>query len=232
MRMSKDWFGVVEVISIDMRDFNPTEKADILVSELLGSFGDNELSPECLDGAQKYLKEGTGVSIPFNYTSFLSPISTTKLWSDINGTGSSANDFETGYVCKFHDFFEVGESKSCFYFEHPNFESTIDNTRYITLEWVAPCSTLLHGFGGYFESVLYKDVMISINPATFSTGMFSWFPIYFPLKEPMYVKKSSLIRLHFWRCVNSKKVWYEWCVSSPSPSVIHNSNGKSYWIGL
>ncbi len=31
-------------------------QADMLVSELLGSFGDNELSPECLDGAQKFLK--------------------------------------------------------------------------------------------------------------------------------------------------------------------------------
>ena len=28
----------------------------MLVSELLGSFGDNELSPECLDGVQKFLK--------------------------------------------------------------------------------------------------------------------------------------------------------------------------------
>ena len=26
------------------------------MSELLGSFGDNELSPECLDGAQRFLK--------------------------------------------------------------------------------------------------------------------------------------------------------------------------------
>lgn len=43
-------------MSSDMRDWNPPEKADILVSELLGSFGDNELSPECLDGAQKFLK--------------------------------------------------------------------------------------------------------------------------------------------------------------------------------
>lgn len=33
-----------------------TPQADILVTELLGSFGDNELSPECLDGAQKVLK--------------------------------------------------------------------------------------------------------------------------------------------------------------------------------
>lgn len=39
--------------------------ADIIVSELLGSFGDNELSPECLDGAQRsgLLKEDC-VSIP------------------------------------------------------------------------------------------------------------------------------------------------------------------------
>lgn len=34
--------------------FAPTQ-ADIMVSELLGSFGDNELSPECLDGAQAFL---------------------------------------------------------------------------------------------------------------------------------------------------------------------------------
>lgn len=39
-----------------MRDWKGTEKADILVSELLGSIGDNELSPECLDGAQSLLK--------------------------------------------------------------------------------------------------------------------------------------------------------------------------------
>ncbi len=39
-----------------MREWEAPEKADILVSELLGSFGDNELSPECLDGAQKFLK--------------------------------------------------------------------------------------------------------------------------------------------------------------------------------
>ena len=43
-------------MSGDMREWEPPEKADILVSELLGSFGDNELSPECLDGAQKFLK--------------------------------------------------------------------------------------------------------------------------------------------------------------------------------
>lgn len=44
------------IIHEDMRSWQPDTKADIMISELLGSFGDNELSPECLDGAQRYLK--------------------------------------------------------------------------------------------------------------------------------------------------------------------------------
>jgi protein arginine N-methyltransferase 5 len=40
----------------DMRLIDVPEKVDVLVSELLGSFGDNELSPECLDGAMRFLK--------------------------------------------------------------------------------------------------------------------------------------------------------------------------------
>lgn len=50
------WEDKVTVVSSDMREWNAPEKADILVSELLGSFGDNELSPECLDGVQRFLK--------------------------------------------------------------------------------------------------------------------------------------------------------------------------------
>jgi len=53
------WSQVI-IVHSDMREWNPPELADILVSELLGSFGDNELSPECLQGADKLLKpDGT-----------------------------------------------------------------------------------------------------------------------------------------------------------------------------
>lgn len=55
----EEWGDRVTIVSCDMRDWDAPEKADILVSELLGSFGDNELSPECLDGAQKFLKGKT-----------------------------------------------------------------------------------------------------------------------------------------------------------------------------
>ncbi|MFS7964483.1 putative methyltransferase [Helianthus anomalus] len=45
------WENMVTIISCDMRCWEALEKANIMVSELLGSFGDNELSHECLDGA-------------------------------------------------------------------------------------------------------------------------------------------------------------------------------------
>ena len=64
----------VTIVAGDMRSSSthpsPSEQADVLVSELLGSWGDNELSPECLNGAASFLKPG-GISIPSSYTSFL-----------------------------------------------------------------------------------------------------------------------------------------------------------------
>lgn len=61
----EEWGDLVTIVSSDMRDWEAPEKADILVSELLGSFGDNELSPECLDGAQKFLKGCRSQKIKF-----------------------------------------------------------------------------------------------------------------------------------------------------------------------
>lgn len=57
---------------------------DILVSELLGSFGDNELSPECIDGVQDLLNPAHGISIPQSYSAFLTPIAAPKLYTDIS----------------------------------------------------------------------------------------------------------------------------------------------------
>lgn len=55
LKESAGWDNVT-IVDSDMREWKAPEEADIIVSELLGSFGDNELSPECLDGAQKFLK--------------------------------------------------------------------------------------------------------------------------------------------------------------------------------
>lgn len=76
---------------------------DILVSELLGSFGDNELSPECLDGVTHLLNSVHGISIPASYSAHLSPISAPRLHAEIS-TQMVSNPAapETPYVVMLH----------------------------------------------------------------------------------------------------------------------------------
>jgi protein arginine N-methyltransferase 5 len=244
---AEKWTNVT-IVDSDMREWDAPEEADILVSELLGSFGDNELSPECLDGAQKFLKD-TGISIPCAYTSYLSPISSEKLHNEAKTFGDLQH-FETPYVVKYHNANVLATSQPCFTFVHPNVahpafpkeladntlgahsKTQLDNSRYTKLVFDVAINTTLHGFAGYFDAKLYKDVHISINPANFSEGMFSWFPIYFPLRHPMHISAGTKVEAHIWRNMSKQKVWYEWCVSAPDVSPIHNPNGRSYWIGL
>ncbi|GMT20562.1 hypothetical protein PFISCL1PPCAC_11859 [Pristionchus fissidentatus] len=82
------WNGRVRIVQTDMRDLKKTatslglRRPDIIVSELLGSFGDNELSPECLDGCVDWLKEDT-ISIPQSYTSYCEPLASMTLYHSI-----------------------------------------------------------------------------------------------------------------------------------------------------
>jgi protein arginine N-methyltransferase 5 len=97
-----------------MRIIEIPEKADILVSELLGSFGDNELSPECLDGAMRFLRRkpplswlflltntlsAEGISIPSSYTAHLAPISSSRLHKEVDSKYEMSA--ETPYVVMF-----------------------------------------------------------------------------------------------------------------------------------
>jgi len=233
---AEEWNGSVTVVSCDMRHYEAPEKADILVSELLGSFGDNELSPECIDGAQRFLKEG-GISIPCKYTSYATPLSSPKLHSEVSNCAEVGKipeaPFEAPYVVRLQNVNYLDKPKAVFTFTHPNLEDEpIDNERYIQLDFTTNESTMIHGIAGFFDMVLYKDVVLSILPETASPGMFSWFPAFFPIKNPIYCPKGGQITLHFWRKVSKTKVWYEWCYTTPKHTAIHNPNGRSYWIGI
>ncbi|CAO3625255.1 unnamed protein product [Mucor fragilis] len=241
------WGDKVTLVFADMRKWSPPTKCDILVSELLGSFGDNELSPECLDGAQKFIKEG-GISIPANYTAFASPLASTRLNNNV-AAYKDLEHYETPYVVMFQQVCELAPPKALWSFEHPNTQGDIPadgdpmnnlhNVRYNHVEFTVKHDMIMNGIAGYFESVLYKDVMISIRPKTHSPGMFSWFPIYFPIRTPVQVPKESTVSLQFWRLTDAKKVWYEWTVTVRGKNgeemttlPIHNVGGRSYYVGL
>ncbi|KAL9400588.1 hypothetical protein Peur_009549 [Populus x canadensis] len=151
------WEDIVTIISCDMRYWDAPEKADILVSELLGSFGDNELSPECLDGAQ-------------SYTSFIQPVTAAKLYNDVKSHKDLVH-FETAYVVKLPDVARLAPSQTI---TQPTKKS---NQRYKRLQFEIPCDTgsaMVHGFAGHFDAKLYKDVHLGIEPSTATPNMFRW----------------------------------------------------------
>ncbi|KAJ9362209.1 protein methyltransferase RmtC [Paecilomyces variotii] len=246
---------------------------DILVSELLGSFGDNELSPECLDGVTHLLNPVHGISIPASYTAHLTPISAPKLHADITAqTVSNPAAPETPYVVMLHaiDYLSTTPPavsvvsppptssgggagngpkdssgsrsatstpppviegttpivQTAWSFSHPNHNisppsqgssilSNAHNVRQTRLTFPCQNRGVCHGLGGYFETVLYRDVELSTNPVTMdakSSGMISWFPIFFPLKTPLYVPDNGQIVVTMYRQTDDRKVWYEWMV--------------------
>ncbi len=221
----------MEIIQTDMRNWQPEQLGDIMVSELLGSFGDNELEPECLTCATRLLKPD-GISIPYGSQSYLTPVSSQKVWIKVKDIDKK---YECPYVVKMGNAWMPFEPQKVFDFNYPSFDT--DFTRYSTLTFKVATDMTFHGMVGYFESYLYKEIMQSILPTTYSKDMISWYPIYFPINKPLFVISGQEIVIHIWRCSGVRKVWYEWCVEIVENgrvvnSVgIHNPAGISYWIG-
>ena len=207
LKAAQAWGDKVTIVSTDMRAWDAPRKADILVSELLGSFGDNELSPECLDGAQKFLADD-GISIPCECISYLAPITSSKLHNEVKAYADLTH-FETPYVVKMHNVHQLAESQRCFTFVTPNREEPIDNKRYHHMKFEIKQNATVHGLAGFFDAVLYKDVHISIDQRNFSEGMFSWFPLFFPLRWPAAIEAGQELTVHMWRHVSEAKgrVW-------------------------
>ncbi|KAF9521677.1 PRMT5-domain-containing protein [Crepidotus variabilis] len=236
-RQLTEWGDKVQLIFGDMRVVDVPKKADILVSELLGSFGDNELSPECLDGAMRFLKP-TGISIPSSYTAHLAPLSSSKLYNEARSTKNDKS-LETPYVVMFQAVNILSGTKAtvdgrcgpqvqeCWEFEHPRRDAVLNsrglpftnshNSRSASLRFYIPHAGILHGLAGYFEAILYDEIGLSIHPHRkdqVSKDMLSWFPLFFPFREPLYLPSNSELQVSIWRLTNDKQVWYEWHAES------------------
>ena len=99
-RQLREWGSDrVRILLGDMRAMpvppNVADRADVVVSELLGSFGDNELAPECLDGAMRFLKPN-GISIPTSYMPYIAPVTTPALHSAIKTGMSQTSSAQAG----------------------------------------------------------------------------------------------------------------------------------------
>ncbi|GFE55326.1 skb1 methyltransferase family protein [Babesia ovis] len=240
----------VKIIFQDMRTLKPSEPADLVLSELLGSFGDNELAPECLDGVQNafhsYYPGHNVTFMPNSFISYAEPVYAPKVWANLNLLKTEKH-FQQPYIVALHKMCKiVDEPKACFKYEHPNehvkkwkrgdgdlpgtcLHPNDHNDRYICVTYKAKLDCFIHGFAGYFECMLYGDIKMSIVPGVMDDQI-SWFPMFFPLLSPIYVKESQLIMLHFWRKHDERRIWHEWALTLPHVTTLHNSNGTCHSV--
>jgi len=241
--------GRVTIVEQDLRDV-PAEQAkgiDLIVSELLGSFGCNELSPECLDMLMAKCRNDC-ISIPANYTSYVAPLSSLSIHHTMDGSR------ELPCVVRTHAAAQLCKEQACWAFLHPT--KSIDRERATKLSFTTCTSESGNGYGpmskrttpdpalnsavlvtglvATFHATLYGNVAISTVPESFSFGMFSWFPLVFPLKQPfLWTPSKEALDVFLWRSCDDRKVWYEWNLSTERHSSgIHNVLGKASSVAL
>ncbi|EKF30997.1 arginine N-methyltransferase, type II, putative [Trypanosoma cruzi marinkellei] len=179
---------VVETMCVDGRAVTATIEeplpklwglCDLVVSELLGSFGDNELSPECIEGFYEDLRRyqtSMGippnphmVSIPQEYTAWIAPLYSGRMEECLADTAVSgltvllpwchdrrAAIFHSMFVTDLCRGVSLSTPQPCWTFQHlkgKDFQKEREALLTFRMNTAGRCS----GFIGYFTAVLYAS---------------------------------------------------------------------------
>lgn len=162
-RKKNDWNNNnIHIINCDMRDFAINIHPDIIVSELLGSFSDNELAPECILNSLPMLCKDTKntIVIPTRSISFISPVTCSTVWSQLSTSLQCYS--EAPLVVYLHRAYLASMPQVCFDFL---LNSTVESSTYISLNdnFIIPQSQLLCNISNY-ANVLLSDLYNSLKP--------------------------------------------------------------------
>lgn len=192
---------IVEFIHGDSRSIEIPEKADILLSELIGIFALHENMLSILADAKYRFLKPCGKIIPSKINLFVIPIEdaltfdNTSLQTDeLYGLDFSAidnlkrdaifaTDLRAPTIRRLSD-----QTLFCSIDSHSAFQSLISNRIKICVNQTGT----LHGFGGWWEAFLYENVLLSTSP-THPRHPTSWLDAFFPVQEPFAVHDGDVI---------------------------------------
>lgn len=197
----------VELIYGDVRLLVDPSQYDLVVSELLGSFGCNEACPEILS----LFTKSSLIMIPLEYTSYVQPIYTDLMDKSIMRP----------YLAHLNSYFPVGDLIPIFLFAHPG-----NNLLSQEIKFSFRCDKFdfANALYGYFEANLYGPFRISILPeASSHERCLSWYPMVFPLRK---VHSDTEITIR--RRSEDKFLLYEWSYGD----VTFNVGSSRYTVDL
>ena len=177
------------------------EKADVLVSELIGSFVyDENLLHFVLDARDRFLKKD-GVLVPSSIKMFLVPVEAPRIYDEVafwnqNLYGINFLPAHKVDMNSLHSSRIEVES----FLSHPVLINDIDFNKiqkpeelYLdeTASFVVDRPGILHGLAGWFDIHLSKNVLLSTSPALPVTH---WENTFFPIEKPIKVAKGDTIK--------------------------------------
>ncbi|CEP61555.1 protein arginine N-methyltransferase LALA0_S03e05490g [Lachancea lanzarotensis] len=236
-RKHEYWKDSVELVKDDACSWRSELKVDLCISELLGSFGCNELAPESLLNVEKHSCKKTTIFIPQSFSSYVAPISAPLLYQTLT-TINVPNAFEKPWIV--HNIPHCITStklNEIWSFHHPVAGSKLTKSAVTEFKIKNKCE--IHALIGLFKATLFDDICLSILPdgstvkmaepikgvdgsaglyvkGEHTPDMMSWSPMVFPLKQPFFISDDSELELFMTRNHDqaNHKFWYEWSVSS------------------
>jgi SAM-dependent methyltransferase len=189
---------IVEFVEVSSTEFVLREKADVIVSETLGSFGVDENTLEFIIDARERLLANGGQLLPRRLRLFLAPIyaperrEMSKFWTEVEGvdfTVALDASIERMSLCSIArsqlltkpqvfadiDFMKV-QSPSV------SGELTFDFDKWATV----------HGIGGWFEAELSEGITIHTSPHCTPTH---WSQVIFPLRKRLKFAPGDQLHL-------------------------------------
>lgn len=160
------WDNRVKIVKEDMLHWKDSSlKVDLCISELLGSFGCNELAPECLWEIEKNHSKSSTIFIPQSYTSYVAPISSPLILQNLSQV-SEAQD--SPWIMHNVPYCILSSRiNKIWSFEHPlrngNQDADLFSRSSLT-EFKVKHRGEMHGIIGFFFSKLYKDTVLSTLP--------------------------------------------------------------------
>lgn len=182
----------------------PTQ-TDVVVSETLGNFALEENIIETLNDARRFLKPPKGgpsgpggTMIPCGLTQFIAPVIASRLYDELNVWDRLGKlDFTlTKEMCMNNMYVKEVSPKDLLgkgsVWDTVDFTKQNKSIREKTIEWKTENNMMLYGFAVWWDSTLVPGVTLTTSPFAPLTH---WKQIYFPVIDPLPVKKDQRIRL-------------------------------------
>lgn len=228
-RNRERWNNRVSIYNCDVRQWKPSYVAEngfhLVISEMLGSFGCNELAPECIDSIRRYCDRENCIFIPQEFSSYVAPVISPSLYSKV--CRSKQNErFDKAYLPVWDEadimsteYAKVWTFNTRAYpmAKDYNIFDNKHNKRQAHVILKCHRKGTIHGLIGYFSAILYKKVQISTCPTGLGPephNLVSWLPIYFPIEQPIYITDDQELSIFIKREYKDTRVWYEWSMEA------------------